>query len=168
MRRISIAIWIVFLAGCNASKNGSDSGTSMEGTWAVNGSLDSLNGAGTFQLALVPSPCSVTNAVGTFSVEGPICFVANNYSGKGSISGTGLPGSSKNIGEGVLIGVPSNPVHPNTPFHLLFVLGDRNGNVVEFTGSGTVGNGTITGVGSCSATTPICQGVNGTFSGKKQ
>jgi hypothetical protein len=168
MRRILIAMLIVFLAGCSVGKNGSDSGTSMEGTWTVNGNLDSLNGAGTYQLALVPSPCTVTNTLGSFSVQGPICFVANNYNNKGSISGTGLPGSSKNMGEGVLIGVPSDPVHANTAFHLLFVLGDRNGNIVEFTGSGTVGNGVMTGVGSCSATTPICQGVNATFSGKKQ
>jgi len=63
--------------------------------------------------------------------------------------------------------VPSNPVPANGTFNLLFVLGDQNGNLVEFTG-GTVVTGTMTGTGSCSPSTPMCQGVSGTFSGTQQ
>jgi hypothetical protein len=101
-------------------------------------------------------------------VEGSICFIANNNSGQGSISGKGLLSSAKNKGEGVLIGVPSDPVPANATFNLLFVLGDQNGNFVEFTGGGTVTNGTMTGTGSCSTNTPMCQGVGATFSGSQQ
>jgi hypothetical protein len=140
----------------------------MQGMWTVTGNLSSQGGSGTYQVALVSSPCSVTSPVGTFSVQGPVCFIANNNTGQGSISGTGLLISSKNTGEGVLIGVPANPVPASATFNVLFVLGDQNGNVVEFTGSGTVGNGTMTGTGSCSPSTPMCQGVSGTFSGNQQ
>src|SRR5438445_7808549 len=169
MKHTLILILIVFAAGCNSAKNaGGGSGTSMQGTWTVTGNLGSQGGSGTYQLELVSSPCSVTTPVGTFSVQGPVCFIANNNTGQGSISGTGLPSSSKNTGQGVLIGVASNPVPADATFSLLFVAGDKNGNVVEFTGSGTVANGTMTGTGSCSPSTPMCQGVTGTFSGKKQ
>src|SRR5438132_11716555 len=170
MKRILMLmlLLLVFVAGCSSSKSsGGGPGTSMQGTWTVTGNLGSQGGPGTYQVALVSSPCSVTTPVGVFSVQGPVCFIANNNTGQGSISGTGLPSSSKNTGQGVLIGVPSNPVPADATFNLLFV-SDKNGNVVEFTGSGTVANGTMTGTGSCSPSTPMCQGVSATFSGKKQ
>src|SRR5713226_3399453 len=130
MKRILILILIVFAAGCNSAKNsGGGSGTSMQGMWTVTGNLGSR--PGTYQVELVSSPCSVTTPVGTFSVQGPVCFIANNNAGQGSISGTGLPSSSKNTGQGVLIGVPSNPVPADATFNLLFVAGDKNGNVVS-------------------------------------
>jgi hypothetical protein len=80
--------------------------------------------------------------------------------------GTGL--YHRNTGEGVLIGVAANPVPAKGTFNLLFVAGDASGNLAEFTGSGTVSNGTMTGTGSCSSSTPLCQGMSGTFSGTLQ
>ena len=173
MKRILILILIVFAVGCNSAKNtdgGSAPGTSMQGTWKVSGTgnFGSQSGSGTYQVALVPSPCSVTTPVGTFSVQGPVCFIANNNSAQGSISGTGLPSSSKNNGQGVLVGVASNPVPANAPINLLFVVGESNGTVLEFTGSATVANGTMKGTGSCSTSTPLCQGATGTFSANLQ
>jgi hypothetical protein len=171
MKRILILALIVFAAGCSSSKNaGGGSGTSMQGTWTVSGTgnFGSQSGSGTYQVVLVSSPCSVTTPVGTFSVQGPVCFIANNNSAQGSISGTGLPSSSKNNGQGVLVGVASNPVPANAPINLLFVVGESNGTVLEFTGSATVANGTITGTGSCSTSTPLCQGATGTFSANLQ
>src|SRR5262249_18631880 len=64
--------------------------------------------------------------------------------------------------------VPSNPVPDNAIINMLFVAGENNGNFAEFTGSGSVANGKMTGTGSCSPSTPICQGVSATFSGNKQ
>jgi hypothetical protein len=170
MKRILILISIVFAVGCSTSSNntGGGPGTSLAGMWTVTGNLVSQGGSSTYQMSLVSSPCSVTTPVGTFSVRGPVCFIANNNSGQGSISGTGLPSSSKNTGQGVLIGVASNPVPANGAFNLLFVSGDASGNFVEFTGSGTVTSGTMTGTGSCSSSTPLCQGMSGTFSGSRQ
>jgi hypothetical protein len=168
MKRILILILIslVFVEGCGSSKNtGFGATTSMPGTWTVTGNLGSLGGSATYQVSLVSSPCSVTTPVGTFSVLGPVCFIASNNTGQGSISGTGLPNTSKNTGQGVLIGVAANPVPAIGPFNLLFVAGDASGNFVEFTGSGTVSNGTMTGTGSCSSSTPLCHGMSGTFSG---
>jgi hypothetical protein len=100
--------------------------------------------------------------------QGPVCFIANNNSGQGSISGTGLSTTTQNTQQGILIGVASNPVPAGATFDLLFVAGDKNGNFVEGTASGTIGNGSMTGTGSCSSNTPICQGVSGTFSGAHQ
>ena len=161
MRRILILILIATATGCNSAKSGlgSDPGTSMLATWNITGNLSSPSASGSYQVTLVSSPCSVTSPVGTFSVQGPVCFTANNNSGQGSISGTGLSTSAQNTGEGVLIGVTANPVPANGAFNVLFVLGDKNGNLVEFTGAGTVSNGTVTGTGSCSPSTSLCQGV---------
>src|SRR5438132_10703350 len=171
MKRILMLmlLLLVFVAGCSSSKSsGGGPGTSMQGTWTVTGNLGSQGGPGTYQVALVSSPCSVTTPVGMFSVQGPVCFIANNNTGEGSISGTGIPNSPKSTGQGVLIGVPSDPVPANATVNLLFVAGDKNGNFAEFTGSGTVANGKLTGTGSCSPNTPICQGTSATFSGNQQ
>jgi hypothetical protein len=166
MKRIWILILMVFAAACDSAKNtGGGSGTSMQGTWTVTGNLGSHRPA-TYQVQLVSSPCSVTTPVGTFSVQGPICFVANNNSGLGSISGTGS--RQTGVSQGVLVGVASNPVADDATFNLVFVAGDATGNVVEFTGSGSVTAGTLKGTGSCSKDTPICLGVTGTFSATQQ
>ena len=169
MKSILILVLVVFAAGCNSATNpggGSGKATSMQGTWTVTGNLGSQGGPATYQVRLVSSPCSVASPAGTFSVQGSVCFIANNNSGQGSISGGST--SSNSTGQGVLIGVAANPVPADAAFHLIFVAGDKNGNVAEFTGSGTVTNATLTGTGSCSSNTPICQGVSGTFSGDQQ
>src|SRR5438876_11748048 len=93
---------LLFVAGCSSSKSsGGGPGTSMQGTWTVTGNLGSQGGSGTYQVASVSSPCSVTTPVGTFSVQGPVCLIANNNTDEGSISGTGLPSSSTTTGHGV-------------------------------------------------------------------
>jgi hypothetical protein len=169
MKRIFVLILILislaFAAACSSSsKNaggGSTATTSMAGTWAVAGSLGSQQGA--YQVTLVSSPCSVSTPVGTFAVQGPVCFIANNNSGQGAITGTG----STETGNGVLVGVSANPVPAAGTFSLVFVSADSHGNIAEFTGNGTVTNGTLTGTGACSSSTPICQGLSGTFSGKQ-
>jgi len=159
---ISILILTLFATGCST---GGPHGTPMEGTWNVTGNLGSQGpGPYTYQVTFVSSPCSVASPVGTFSVDGPVCFIANNNSGQGSITGKGLLTSAKNTGEGVLMGVSANPVPDNSTINLLFVLGEANGNFVEFTGSATVANGKMTGTGACSTNTPMCQGVSATFS----
>jgi hypothetical protein len=64
--------------------------------------------------------------------------------------------------------VAANPVPANGTFNVLFVAGFASGDFVEFTGSGTVSNSAITGTGSCSSSTPMCQGESATFSGTFQ
>lgn len=171
MKRSWLVIVILCSVGCsssNSSKSTAGSSTSMQGTWNATGSLSgSQSGSGTYQVSLVSSPCSVSTPVGSFSVQGPVCFIANNNSAQGSISGSGLPASSTNNGQGVLIGVSANPVPGNGAFNLLFVAASNAG-LIEFTGSGTVTNGTMTGTASCSSSTPLCQGISGTFSGTLQ
>ncbi|MCU1250097.1 MAG: hypothetical protein JWQ49_3126 [Edaphobacter sp.] len=181
MTRFLMLILLLLTAGCSSTKDpgsASASGTSMVGNWTVSTTATSTGnlgsqcsqscGPGSYQLMLIQSPCTVTTPVGTFSVQGPACFIANNNSGQGSISGTGIPSSVKSTSQGVLIGVPSDPVSSGATLNLVFVAGNRNGNFVKFTGSGTITNGVMAGTGSCSTSTPICDGVTGTFSGSKQ
>jgi len=178
---ISIMLPLIFAVGPISAKSAASalpSGTSMQGMWTVSATATATGnlgsqcspscGPGTYQVGLVPSSCSVATPVGTFSLQGPTCFIANNNTGQGSISGTGIPSSLKSTSQGVLIGVPSSPVPSGATLNLLFVAGDKFGNFVEFTGSGTVTNSTMAGTGSCSPSTPICQGVSGTFSGNLQ
>jgi hypothetical protein len=172
MKRIVISILtlmvIIFAAGCSSSKSAGTPPTTIPGTWAVSGNLGSqAPGPYEYQVTFVSSPCSVTSPVGTFSVVGPVCFIANNNSGQGSISGKGLLPSANNNGVGVLIGVAANPVPANGAFNILGVEGNNSG-FVEFTGTGTITNGTMTGTGSCSPNTPACQGVSAAFSGTLQ
>jgi hypothetical protein len=170
MKRILILTLtlIVFAAGCSSTKNTGGPTTSIPGTWAFTGNLGSQGpGPYAYQVTFVSSPCSVSSPVGTFSVDGPVCFIANNNSGQGSISGKGLLSNANNTGVGVLIGVPANPVPENATFNILGVQANSGG-FVEFTGTGTIGNGTMTGTASCSPNTPLCQGVSAAFSGTLQ
>jgi hypothetical protein len=167
---ISIVILIAFAAGCgggpSSGGNGPGSGTSMAGTWTATGSLANQGGSHSYQVKLVSSACSVTTPVGTFAVQGPVCFIANNNSGNGSITGGST--TSASAGQGVLIGVAADPVPANAKFNLVFVAGYADGTFAEFTGSGTVSDNSLTGTGTCSSTTPVCQGMTGTFTGTLQ
>ena len=167
----SMVFLLAFAAGCNSSKSAT-SGTSMTGTWAFTGVLQCGQSCGTgvdatYQVTFVSSPCSVMTPVGTFSVQGSTCFIANNNSGQGSISGKGLLTGSNNNGVGVLIGAAASPVPDGATVNLLFVAAP-NGSVNEFTGTATVNKGAMQGSGACSASTPVCQGVTATFSGTLQ
>lgn len=170
---ISISILIVFALACSSSHSaGGSPGTSLQGTWAITGNLQCTpscgSPSGSYHVALVSSPCTVTSPVGMFSVDGSVCFIANNNTAQGSISGTGLLSNASNTGQGVLVGVPANPVPDNSTINLLFVAGDKNGNFVEFAGTSTIANGTMQGTLSCSANTSQCQGTSATFSGTQQ
>jgi hypothetical protein len=166
MKITLMLVLIVFSVGCDSFKNtgaGSDTGTSMLGKWAIRGDLGSQGGPITYHLTLVSSPCTVTTPIGIFSVKGPVCFTANNNSGQGSIASL-----SRSTAQGVLLGVTSDPVPADAAFEMLFVAGDWKGNVVEFSGTGKVINGSMNGIGSCTINTPICQGISGKFSGEQE
>lgn len=168
MKRILILTLIGFAAACSSPKSAAGPSTAIPGTWAVTGNLGSqAPGPYAYQVTFVSSPCSVTSPVGTFSLEGPACFIANNNSRQGSISGKGLLASANNTGVGVLIGVAANPVPANATFNILGVQANSTG-FVEFTGTGTIANGTMTGTASCSPKTPLCQGLSAAFSGTLQ
>jgi hypothetical protein len=184
---VSLSLMVVAL-GCSSTKSSSDPSnpgtTSMQGIWTVAATPTATGNYGsqcspspcqtqTYTVGFVSSPCTVSTPVGSFSVQGPVCFIANNNSGQGYINATascldacGLWPANNNA-QGVLIGVPSNPTPNGSTFNLVFVAANSAG-FVEFTGNGTVSNNTFTGNGSCSSATPTCQGIAGTFTGQVQ
>jgi hypothetical protein len=99
-------------------------------------------------------------------VEGPNCFIADDNTGQGSISGTGQFFYPP---QGVLVGSSTNPIPSDSTaaINLLFVEADRYGDVAVFDGNGSVSNGAITGTWACDPGTPVCTGVGGTFSGSQ-
>jgi hypothetical protein len=99
-------------------------------------------------------------------VQGPACFIADNNTGQGSITGTGqfiYPP------QGVLVGSSASAVSAGTSatIDLLFVEANQYGDVAVFDGNGTINNGTMTGTWVCNTNSPNCFGLSGTFSGSQ-
>jgi hypothetical protein len=111
----------MLLSSCGSSNRqqpspNSNSTTNIEGSWTIT-ATETGGSNSVFNVALVSSACSVATPIGTFTVQGPACFIADDDTGQGSISGTGnffYPPA------GVLLGVPSNPASPNASIDLLF------------------------------------------------
>src|ERR1700691_1897045 len=99
MKAIAVLLALCGLAsvGCGGSPNqpgggssgqpggGSPDDISMQGTWTVTTSADGASS--TSQVALVPSPCSLVLFDTTFNFSGQSCFIADNLSGTGSVTG---------------------------------------------------------------------------------
>ena len=190
MTRFGVLLGVLFLAlaGCSGGGSGSasgsgSSGTSMAGTWTVTGTgscsgsscgYDLGTGSGTYTVILSASPCTVSSPLGSFSVSGSTCFIANNYATNGSISGTySNPGYgpitlAKKSGVGLLVGVPSNPVPDNSTVNLVFVSTVYGAAFAEFTGTGTIAGGKLSGTGTCSTASPICKGATASFTATLQ
>ena len=179
MKRILLLTLAVFAAGagCNSGSSSSSSATStatteIAGTWATTGTGTCTTGCtatpGTYTVKLVSSTCSVTTPLGVFTVQGTVCFIANNNSQAGSIYGTNIPTTAKNLGQGVLVGTTADPVPDNATVNLLFVSATGKSSYVEFTGTATVVGGKMTGSGACSSTTPACNGASASFTATKQ
>jgi hypothetical protein len=159
----------MLLSSCGSSSSqqpspNSNSTTNIEGSWTIT-ATEAGGSNSVFNVALVSSACSVGTPIGTFTVQGPACFIADDNTGQGSISGTGnfiYPPA------GVLLGVPANPASANASLDLLFAEGNQFGDAAVFGGTGTVSNGTITGTWSCNPGSPVCLGLSGTFSGTQQ
>jgi hypothetical protein len=158
----------LFLPACGGKGPGSPSGLSIQGSWTI--ATASASGDSTLQVSLVSSTCSVTTPIGTFTVHLPdqqVCFIADSNTGQGSIGGVGAfiypP-------QGVLVGVPSNPIYPGTNYllNLLFVEANQFGDFAVFDGTGSVNaDGTMIGTFICDPGTPVCSGISGTFSGSQ-
>jgi hypothetical protein len=140
----------------NPSQNNS---TAIPGNWVITATETGQNAV--FTVNLVPSPCSVATPIGTFTVTGPTCFIADNNTGQGAISGSG---NFIYPPQGVLIGTAANPASNNAVVNLLFAEADQFGAAV-FGGVGTISNGNLTGAWTCNVNSPVCSGLNGTFSG---
>ena len=182
MRRLRMGLLVLAAAitGCSSngtsgSGGGSTATTEMSGTWNVSGTgtctttgCSTINA--TYTVKLVSSPCTVMTPVGTFSVGGNTCFIANNNTQTGSIAGTAISTSAAYNQQGVLVGVAADPVPDNSTINVIFVSGVHGGKFTEFTGTATVAGGKMTaGTGACStASTASCTGASATFTATHQ
>jgi hypothetical protein len=98
------------------------------------------------------------------------CFIADNNSGQGSISGTS--GAFLYPPQGVLLGVQSDPVAANSSEAIgaIFVEADAFGNYAIHNANGTVqaSSKSISGNFACNAQSPHCFGESGSFTGTHQ
>ena len=134
---------LVVTAGCSSNGSsgaggGSTATTELSGTYNVSGTGTCTSGCGvvsaTYTVKLVSSPCTVTTPVGAFTVGGSVCFTANNNTAAGSISGTNIPTTAKNLGQGLLVGAAADPVPDNSTVNIMFVSAASGGKFYEFTG----------------------------------
>lgn len=169
---VVLVLAVIATVGCGGGKTSTGGNgrngtpTSIHGTWTIVATEVGTQNS-TFHVTLVSSGCSVATPIGTFTVQGPNCFIADDNTGQGSISGTG---SFIYPPQGVLIGIASSPVPANTsaPIDLLFAEADQFGDAAVFSGNGTVTNGTMTGTWVCNQNSPVCGGESGTFTGTQQ
>jgi hypothetical protein len=172
MKKLAVSVLLsvgTLLMSCgsnnsSSSQQATSTSTSIQGSWTITAAEPGY-GSSVFNVTLVSSPCSVATPIGTFTVQGPACFIADDNAGEGSISGTG---SFIYPPAGVLIGTPANPASTNASIDLLFAEADEFGDAAVFGGTGTVSKGTITGTWACNPASPVCFGLNGTFSGTQQ
>lgn len=174
------ALILASLTGC-AGKPTGPTATYLRGNWEVQfvpARGFNLSNA-TIQAGLVPVdvPCtlqvSVPNVVAP-TVLGPTCLGANEYTSVGSITGTGIVpaqnGDAAGTPQSILLGVPYDPKTDQAPVALVYVewygAAGTQGNVIILRGTGTAGNGTMsgtfTGYYNCGSTISPC---TGTFSG---
>jgi hypothetical protein len=177
MNRVLLLMPVVFALGCTSSAPSTSSTTpvpttELSGTWNVTGTgkTSTSSATGTFQVKLVSSPCTVATPVGTFTASGSTCFIANNNSGLGAITGASVSSANKNLGQGILIGVAADPVPDNATINMVFVSAYNGGKTFqEFTGTASIVSGKMTGSGSCStASTALCTGATASFTASHQ
>jgi hypothetical protein len=162
MRTLSlIIIFTMFVLACGSSHS---PGTQIPGAWTITAN-ELTSGGSVFSVTLVSSQCSVVAGDEIFTVQGPTCFIADDNTGQGSISGTGVLYPP----QGVLVGSPGNPIPADTSesINLVFVEADEYGDVSVFNANGSVDNGTMSGTWVCSTYSAVCTGLSGTFSGTR-
>jgi hypothetical protein len=161
---LSFAGVLLLSCGSSSTQKPSSTTTNIQGSWAITAS-EAGGSSSVFSVTLVSSACSVATPIGTFTVQGPVCFIADNNTGQGSISGTG---NFTYPPAGVLIGTAANPASANASIDLLFAEADQLGDAAVFGGTGTVSGGTLSGSWSCNVNSPVCFSLSGTFSGTHQ
>ncbi|MGA8428215.1 MAG: hypothetical protein WB729_00225 [Candidatus Sulfotelmatobacter sp.] len=142
-----LAVVSVACGGTPKSNSTPDASTQISGAWTITAN-EAGSGTSVFSVNLVASQCSVSTPVGTFSVLGPDCFIADDNTGQGSISGTG---QFLYPPQGVLVGSSTNAIFSNTTtaMDLLFVEADQFGDIAVFSGNGSIANGTMSGSWAC-------------------
>jgi hypothetical protein len=172
----------ILLAGCGGSSKSSSTPSNqaleLSGQWTISATPSSGGSTVGLTASVVSSACQVSTPLGTFSVYtdsghttlAATCFIADNNTSQGSISGTS--GNWTLPPQGILIGVQTDPVPANgsETIGALFVEADNSGNYAVFDASGTVqaSSKSMSGNYSCDSQSPNCAGDSGTFTGTHQ
>ena len=157
-----VASFTLLLAGCGGGSSSNSGNTQISGQWSMTVSPNAL------QANLVNSSCTVPTTIGTFQVNQADCFLADDATGQGSISGSGQFVYSP---VGVLIGtsVATLPSSGATPFDGFYVEANSSAYAVwDIDGTITQPGSTMSGTYTCDPQTPVCAGIEGSFSGTHQ
>lgn len=184
MRASVLAVLLLLLTGCSASKQptstGPNSTSMLAGNWVIeiSGTNSStvtaeLVASGTpvydasAQVGLTSCNLSWEGAGWAGSVTGPACFTAG--SPVAQLTSSDVNGSPVST-VALLVGVPNNPTPNGAAFQFYYeevFNGASNG--WSIIGNGTITNGVASGTWECdTAVTSACTGVSGTFSATQQ
>jgi hypothetical protein len=158
-----VIVLVAALIGCGGNSN-SNSKMNMAGSWTVQ-TVSSTGLESTLLVNLVPgSTCASLDPIGLVSPQETTCFVADNFSLEGSVTGSGefiYPP------EGVLIGIV-----PGASGSINFVFAEAASefDYAVFQGTGTTTGGNLMqGTWACNTSySLICAGISGSFSGVKE
>jgi hypothetical protein len=154
----------LLLASCGGGSN-SNSGS---GNTQLSGQWNLTVGSNAIQANLVSSSCTVPTTIGTFDVNEADCFLADDVTNQGSISGSG---QFVYPPVGVLIGasVATLPSSGTIPFQGFYVEANQSAySVWDINGTITQPGSTMSGTYACDSQTPVCFGIGGSFSGTHQ
>jgi hypothetical protein len=173
---LALALLAPSLLSCGSNSTTTSAATTeMSGDWSITIKFttvaNSVPSQSVFQLS--PTSNCQTGSETPLALAGPYCFLTTGYApGSWTWYAPGL------APDGVLIGVPEDPVPANQPttvsFSLLMTSPDGIAGEALVNGSGTVSNGVMSGTWTwnLNITNPQdwCSGGNasGTFSGTKQ
>lgn len=175
--KLAVLVLTIVALGCGSNSSSSGKNATLQGNWTITASGNGQDSV--FSVSLIPSACTVSTPVGTFTVQAAtyttVCAIADNNTGQGSISGAGqfiyppqgvLLGNISGFSSSKELGAAASPVS------LLFVEADQDGNIAVFDGQGNTGDNpnipSISGTWTCDPKSPVCAGMSGTFSGTMQ
>lgn len=154
MRYALAVLLTLFSLGCGGGSSSSTANNSTPTQMSGNWNFTTPANSGTFSLSADSCTLSLVGAI-PVSVSGPSCF-----QGVGVVS----DGSSFNL----LIGVPANPVADGSTMGVAFggIL-KASGDIVIYSGAGTIAHGTASGNYICESGFP-CTGQSNSFTAIKQ
>jgi hypothetical protein len=174
---VVLGLILIACNGCGASKSAPTQAwqpPQLAGSWTIT-VVQNKTTLNTLQAVLVQVPVGADCKIPPLlygPMTGDFCYVADNSTGRGSVSGTG---SFIYPPEGVVVGFWTNTSTflPGTTqsvnASIVFGEADTLGDSVTFDADATItGSSSMSGTWQCGTTSTVCSGMSGTFSGTKK